>query len=226
MRNAGVVLLSGGLDSTTALAVAKRECKEVHAITFDYGQRHRIELKASSKVAKASGVKSHIVMKLDMREIGGSALTDPKIKVPKGRSVKSMGSGIPCTYVPARNTIFLSIALARAEVVGATAIYIGANQIDYSGYPDCREDFFDAFEKLAKKATKVGVEGKKIVIKAPLIYMTKAMIIQFGTALGVDYSLTHSCYDPVKGRPCGKCDSCKLRAKGFKEAGIKDPALA
>ena len=217
--NKAVVLLSGGLDSATTLAYAISKGCECHAVTFDYGQRHKIEIKAARKVAKALGAKEHIVIKIDLRSIGGSALTSDT-PVPKGRSAKKIGSGIPVTYVPARNTVFLSLALAFAEASGAHDIFIGVNALDYSGYPDCRPEFIRAFERTANLATKAGVEGAKFKIHAPLIKMTKAEIVRLGRKLKVDYSLTHSCYDPAPdGTPCGKCDSCILREKGFREAG-------
>ena len=219
-----VVLLSGGLDSTTALAIARSQGYELHAMSFRYGQRHSVELECASKVAKAAGVQRHLIVDLDLRAVGGSALTD-QIEVPKGRSVEEIGSGIPTTYVPARNTIFLSFALAWAEVLGAEDIFIGVNALDYSGYPDCRPQYIEAFETLAGLATKAGVEGTlRLRIHTPLIAMTKAEIIRTGLALGVDYSLTHSCYDPdAQGLACGRCDSCLLRLKGFAEAGATDP---
>ncbi len=214
-----VVLLSGGLDSATTLAYAVSKGYECHAVTFDYGQRHRFEIKAARKVAKTLGAKEHLVIKIDLRKFGGSALTSD-ISVPKGRSAKKIGTGIPVTYVPARNTVFLSLALAFAESRGAHDIFIGVNALDYSGYPDCRPEFIRAFERTANLATKAGVEGAKFKIHAPLIKMTKAEIVKLGRKLGVDYSLTHSCYDPAPdGTPCGKCDSCILREKGFREAG-------
>lgn len=219
-----MVLVSGGLDSTTALAVCRAEGFAPHAISFDYGQRHRVELQAAARVAKALGAVEHRVVAVDLRALGGSALTD-RIDVPKGRAPEAMGADIPVTYVPARNTVFLSLALAYAEVIGATDLYIGANALDYSGYPDCRPEYLRAFERVANLATKAGVEGARFSVHAPLIEMTKAEIIQKGLALGVDYSLTHSCYDPdPQGRPCGRCDSCLLRRKGFAEAGMVDPA--
>ena len=225
-KNKAVVLVSGGLDSTTCLGIAKSKGYELYALTISYGQRHQAELKAARKVAKAFGVKRHMELEVPLTAIGGSALTDKKIKVPKMRSSKEMGKGIPSTYVPARNTIFLSLALAWAEVLGAKHIFIGVNALDYSGYPDCRPGFIRAFEKLARLATKKGVEGKwKPKIHTPLIRMTKAQIIRTGLKLRVDYRLTHSCYDPSSvGRPCGRCDSCLIRAKGFREAGIPDLA--
>ncbi len=218
-----VVLLSGGIDSTTTLAVAKNLGFAVYALSFGYGQRHEVELEAASRIARHFDVVEHLIVDIDLRRIGGSALT-ADIAVPKSRSIKQMGKEIPVTYVPARNTIFLSYALAWAETVGAFDIFIGVNALDYSGYPDCRPAYIEAYEKMANLATKVGVEGKqKIKIHTPLIKMTKAQIIQKGMELGVDYSQTHSCYDPsVEGVACGQCDSCILRLKGFAEAGIKD----
>ena len=223
-RKSAVALLSGGLDSTTALAVAEREGYEVYALSFRYGQRHSVELESASRVARALGVKKHLVLDIDLRPIGGSALTD-RIEVPKQRSAQEIGSGIPVTYVPARNTIFLSFALAWAEVIGAEDIFIGINAIDYSGYPDCRPEYIEAFERMANLATKAGVEGRqKLRIHTPLVSLTKAEIIKTGLALGVDYSLTHSCYDPAAdSSACGRCDSCLLRLKGFAEAGARDP---
>lgn len=222
-----VVLLSGGLDSATCLALAKKAGYELYALTLSYGQRHQAELSAARRVAKAYGAKKHLVLDLPLSEFGGSALTDKRIKVPKKRSAKAMGRGIPPTYVPARNTVFLSTALAWAEALGAQDLFIGVNALDYSGYPDCRPAFIRAFERLAKLATKKGVEGKwRLRVHAPLIRLSKAQIIRKGLGLGVDYGLTHSCYDPTsKGRPCGACDSCLLRAKGFHEAGVPDPVL-
>jgi 7-cyano-7-deazaguanine synthase len=220
-----VVLLSGGLDSATAFAVARAEGFECYALSFDYGQRHRRELEAARQVAAALGAKQHLVLRLDLRAIGGSALT-ADIPVPKGRSPEAMGSGIPVTYVPARNTIFLSHALAWAEVLESNDIFIGVNVYDSSGYPDCRLEFIETFERMAHLATKAGVEGKsRLRIHTPLIRLTKAEIIRRGTALGVDFALTWSCYEPrPDGRPCGLCDSCLLRRKGFTEAGLPDPA--
>ncbi len=207
--------------------MAKAQGFELYALTLSYGQRHRAELAAARKVAKAYRVQKHMELDVPLTAFGGSALTDSKMKVPKQRSLKAMGHGIPSTYVPARNTVFLSLALAWAEVLGAEHLFIGVNALDYSGYPDCRPEFIRAFEKLAKLATKKGVEGKwRLKIHTPLIRMSKAQIIQAGLKLKVNYGLTHSCYDPrSKGRPCGKCDSCLLRAKGFKEAGSKDPVF-
>jgi 7-cyano-7-deazaguanine synthase len=222
-----VVLVSGGLDSTTCLAIAKKRRFELYALTLFYGQRHKAELKAARRVAKAYHVKKHLELEIPLNAFGGSALTDIKIKVPKLRNLKEMGKGIPPTYVPARNTVFLSLAMAWAEVLGAENIFIGVNALDYSGYPDCRPEFIQAFERLAKFATKKGVEGKwKLKIHTPLIRMTKAQIIKTGFKLKVNYGLTHSCYDPMPNdRPCGKCDSCRLREKGFEEADGFDPVL-
>lgn len=219
-----VVLLSGGLDSTTCLAIAKSEGFECYALSFDYGQRHRQELAACRKVADALGAEKHIQLEIDLRPFGGSALTSD-IEVPKSQDVDNMPEGIPITYVPARNTVFLSIALGWAEVLEAEHIFIGVNAVDYSGYPDCRPPFIEAFEKMANLATKVGVEGvTKLQIRAPLLEMSKAEIIRTGNKLGVDYGLTHSCYDPTpQGLACGTCDSCLLRKKGFQEAGLADP---
>ena len=219
-----VVLSSGGIDSTTAMAIASAEGYQVYSLSFRYGQRHRVELEAAKRVAQALGARKHLVIEIDMGKIGGSALTDD-IEVPKARSAEEMASGIPVTYVPARNTIFLAYGLAWAEVLGAADIFIGVNAIDYSGYPDCRPEFIEAFERMANLATKATVEGRlRIRIHTPLIRLSKAEIIKRGTELGVDYSITHSCYDPSHdGRACGQCDSCLLRRKGFKEAGMEDP---
>jgi 7-cyano-7-deazaguanine synthase len=219
-----VVLLSGGLDSTTALAVARSQGFECYALSVDYGQRHRVELDRAAAVAKALGAVDHRVVKLDLRQIGGSALT-ADIAVPKDRDASEMSHGVPVTYVPARNTILLGLALGYAEVVGAFDLFIGANVLDYSGYPDCRPEFLTAFENLANLATKAGTEGAgKFRVHSPLLKMTKAEIIREGIKLGVDYSQTLSCYDPdVTGRACGHCDSCLLRKKGFAEAGVPDP---
>src|SRR5438132_861318 len=222
MRRA-VVLVSGGLDSTTTLAICVKQGFEAYALSFDYGQRHHNEIAAAQRIAGALGAREHRVAKIDLRILGGSALTD-EIAVPKRRSEAEMASGVPITYVPARNTIFLAYALAWAEVLGAHDIFIGVNAIDYSGYPDCRPEFIDAFEKLIFRGTKSGLERREPRIVAPLIELTKAEIIRRGTELGVDYSLTHSCYDPgAEGRACGHCDSCLLRRKGFEEAGVPDP---
>src|SRR5436305_1901149 len=219
-----VVLLSGGLDSTTTLAVARHRGFEVYALSVDYGQRHRVELDRAAAVATALGAAEHRTVKLDLRQIGGSALT-ADVAVPKDRSADDMGHGIPVTYVPARNTILLGLALGYAEVVGAFDLFIGANILDWSGYPDCRPEFLEAFGRLANLATKAGVEGAgEFKVHAPLLKMTKAEIIREGVRLGVDYSLTLSCYDPDEtGRACGGCDSCLLRKKGFAEAGVPDP---
>jgi 7-cyano-7-deazaguanine synthase len=219
-----VILLSGGLDSTTTLAIAKEQCFLPYALSFRYGQRHEFELEAAGKIAKASGVQQHTIVDIDLRCFGGSALTSD-IDVPKGRRPEEMSEGIPITYVPARNTIFLSFALAWAEVLECSDIFIGVNALDYSGYPDCRPEFIRAFQELADLATKAGVEGTtRVTIHAPLINLTKAEIIRKGMELGVDYSLTSSCYDPSGvGEACGLCDSCQLRRKGFLEAGVVDP---
>jgi 7-cyano-7-deazaguanine synthase len=218
-----VVLLSGGLDSTTTLATAIAQGYETHALSFNYGQRHKIEIDAARQIARALGAKEHRVAKIDMRIFGGSALTDD-VDVPRKRSAAEIGHGIPITYVPARNTIFLSYALALAEVISSTDIFIGANAIDYSGYPDCRPEFIAAFETLANLATKAGVEGARFRIHAPLIKFSKTAIIRKALELDVDLSLTHSCYDPSPaGLACGECDSCLLRLKGFREAGVEDP---
>jgi 7-cyano-7-deazaguanine synthase len=215
-----ICLLSGGLDSATVLAYAQREGFDCYALSFDYGQRHLVELEAAARVAAALAVKQHRVVKLDLRAFGGSALT-ADIDVPKN----GVQPGIPITYVPARNTIFLSFALAWAEVLKASDIFIGVNAIDYSGYPDCRPEFIEAFEKLANLATKAGVEGHThLKVHAPLLQLSKSGIIKLGVDLGVDFSLTHSCYDPdAQGRSCGRCDSCRLRLQGFQDAGIEDP---
>lgn len=216
-----VVLLSGGLDSSTALAVAKRDGHAIYAMTFRYGQRHAAEVGAAQRVARAARVADQVVIDIDLRTFGGSALT-ADIAVPKSSAAN--GGGIPVTYVPARNTIFLSYALAWAEVLGARDIYIGVNALDYSGYPDCRPEYVDAFQRMANLATRAGVEGSTVRIRAPLIDKTKAEIIALGLTLGVDYSLTTSCYDPASdGAPCGACDACRLRLKGFGEAGLSDP---
>jgi len=218
-----VVLLSGGIDSTTTLAIAKKMGFTIYALSFRYGQRHQIELEAAVSIAHDFSVAKHLIVDIDLRLIGGSALTG-NIDVPKSRSVEQMGKDIPVTYVPARNTIFLSYALAWAEVIGSFDIFIGVNALDYSGYPDCRPEYIVAYEKMANLATKAGVEGnQKLKIHTPLIEMSKADIIRQGIELGVDYSLTHSCYDPsAEGLACAECDSCFLRLKGFKEAGITD----
>jgi 7-cyano-7-deazaguanine synthase len=215
-----VVLLSGGLDSVTALAIAKQQGYECYTLSFDYGQRHRAELNASILLSKQQSASEHKTINIDLRSIGGSALTDD-IAVPE-----TMEEGIPITYVPARNTVFLSIALGWAEVLDAEAIFVGVNAVDYSGYPDCRPQFIEAFEKLANVATKAGVEGHKLTVHAPLISMTKAEIVKKGTELGIDYSQTVSCYQAdEEGRACGRCDSCKLRKQGFIDAGLVDPTI-
>jgi 7-cyano-7-deazaguanine synthase len=222
-----VVLLSGGLDSATALAVARDAGYRTHALSFRYGQRHQVELDAARRVAAALGVTQHVVVDIDLRVFGGSALT-ADVPVPHHDHVDDLDEGVPVTYVPARNTIFLSFALAWAETLGASDVFIGVNALDYSGYPDCRPEYIEAYERMANLATKAGVEGRqRLQIRTPLISLTKAQIIERGIALGVDYGLTHSCYDPVLGaRPCGTCDSCLLRQKGFAELGLEDPALA
>jgi 7-cyano-7-deazaguanine synthase len=241
--DAAVVLLSGGLDSTTVLAIAKSEGFAVNALTFNYGQRHAAEVEAAKKIARAAAVVRHEIIEIDLRVFGGSALT-ASIPVPKGRKLHAPGDparadevrearagsvgterDIPVTYVPARNTIFLSYALAFAEVIGASTIFIGVNALDYSGYPDCRPEYIHAFEKMANLATRAGVEGKThLTIRTPLISLTKAEIIKLGASLGVDYSATTSCYDPGRnGEACGRCDACQLRLKGFREAGMEDP---
>jgi 7-cyano-7-deazaguanine synthase len=213
-------LLSGGLDSATVLAVARRDGFETYALSFDYGQRHRAELEAAGRVAANLGARRHLIVPINLRLFGGSALTDD-IEVPKA----GLSKGIPITYVPARNTVFLSLALAWAETLEASDIFIGVNAIDYSGYPDCRPEFIEAFERMANLATKAGVEGRtRVQIHTPLIQLSKCAIIKLGTELGVDFSLTHSCYDPdPDGRACGRCDSCRLRLAGFAQAGLKDP---
>jgi 7-cyano-7-deazaguanine synthase len=219
-----VCLLSGGLDSATCLALARRQGFACYALSFDYGQRHRVELEAAAKVARSLDAERHVVARIDLRQIGHSALTDD-LSVPKGRSTDDMSRGIPVTYVPARNTVFLSFALAWAEVLSSSDVFIGVNAIDYSGYPDCRPEFIAAFESMANLATKSGVEGRAhLKIHTPLIQLSKCEIIKLGIRLGVDFGLTHSCYDPdAQGRSCGLCDSCRLRLKGFVEAGLSDP---
>lgn len=223
-KEKAIVLLSGGLDSTTALAIARSQGYRTFAISFNYSQRHSVELDSAIKVAKALAVEQHLILDLDLRSIGGSALTD-QIAVPKDRDTHEISLGIPVTYVPARNTIFLSYALAWAEVLGIEDIFIGVNALDYSGYPDCRPEYIAAFETMANLATKAGVEGRlQLKIHTPLIALSKAEIIQTGINLGVDYTLTHSCYDPnEQGIACGRCDSCLLRLRGFAEAGACDP---
>lgn len=220
-----VVLLSGGLDSTTCLALAtRRDGYEAHCLSFAYGQRHADEVDQARAVARAFGAASHRVVRLDLEEIGGSALTDRSIDVPKDRDESSIGAGVPVTYVPARNTVFLSVAMGLAEVLEAEAIYLGVNALDYSGYPDCRPAFVEAFQRLAEVATAAGVEGRAPRIVAPLLHLGKADIVRLGTSLGVDYGMTHSCYDPAPGGlACGHCDACLLRRKGFADAGVPDP---
>jgi 7-cyano-7-deazaguanine synthase len=219
-----VRLLSGGLDSATCLAFARREGFDCYALSFDYGQRHRVELQSAARIAKVLGAQQHVVAPIDLRLFGGSALT-ADIAVPKSRSDQEMGAGIPVTYVPARNTVFLSFALAWAEVLDSSDIFIGVNAIDYSGYPDCRPEFIESFERMANLATKAGVEGRtNIRIHTPLIHLSKSAIVKLAMELGLNMGLTHSCYDPDEsGRPCGACDSCILRRRGFEEAGIRDP---
>lgn len=219
-----ICLLSGGLDSSTCLGVARRDGFECYALSFDYGQRHRVELTAATNVAKQLGAAAHRTVRIDLRAFGGSALT-ADIAVPKQRSLEEMGTGIPITYVPARNTIFLSYAMAWAEVLECSDIFIGVNALDYSGYPDCRPEFIEAFEKMANLATKSGVESRThLKIHTPLIALKKVEIVRLGAQVGVDFALTHSCYDPDEsGRPCGQCDSCLLRKKGFEEARVFDP---
>jgi 7-cyano-7-deazaguanine synthase len=223
MDKKAVVLLSGGADSATALACARRDGFTAYALTLDYGQRHSVELDMAAKQAKAQKAAKHLVMKIDLRQIGHSALTD-EIDVPTGRNMSEISKGIPVTYVPARNTVFLSIALGWAESLGTGDIFIGVNALDYSGYPDCRPEYIEAFEKMARLATRMGVEGGGIKIHAPLIDLSKAKIFKLGAELGVDFSATSSCYNPsADGAPCGECDSCVLRLKGFQEAGLVDP---
>jgi len=226
-RRKAVVLLSGGLDSTTTLAIAKSEGFEPYAMSFRYGQRHVVELESAKRVSAQMGVPRHVIVDIDLRQFGGSALTSD-VAVPKGRTVEQMSKDIPVTYVPARNTVFLSFALAWAETLESQDIFIGVNALDYSGYPDCRPEYIEAYERMANLATKAGVEGRqRLKIHTPLVQLTKAGIITRGLALGVDYGVTSSCYDPgPEGGPCGRCDSCVLRAKGFKEAGREDPLLA
>jgi 7-cyano-7-deazaguanine synthase len=226
MAGRAVVLLSGGLDSSTMLAIARREGFECHALTVDYGQRHREELRRAGEMARSLGAASHRILKVDLAEVGGSALTDPGIDVPGDRTDEEIGAGVPATYVPARNTVFLSMALALAEVLHARDLFLGVNAVDYSGYPDCRHEFLEAFESLAAVATAAGAAGAGFRVHAPLLGMSKAEIVGKALALGVDLSRTLSCYDPGPGgRPCGRCDACRLREKGFREAGVRDPAL-
>lgn len=224
MKPKAVVLLSGGVDSSTTLAIARDRGFDLYALTVDYGQKQIIEISAARRVASAMGVSLHEIVEIDLRRFGGSALTD-KIDVPKSRSPGEIGETIPVTYVPARNTIMLSVALGWAEALGARHIFIGVNAVDYSGYPDCRFEFIQAFQRLANLATKNGIEGRTFTIEAPLISMSKPDIIRTGIRLGLDYSLTHSCYDPTpEGLACGRCDSCIIRRRGFAEAGVSDPA--
>lgn len=226
MARSAIVLLSGGLDSATTAAIARAEGFGLVALSIDYGQRHRFELEAAARVARALGIAEHRTLRIDLGQFGASALT-ADIAVPKDRTEEAMSAGIPATYVPARNTVFLSLALALAEAQAAADIFLGVNAIDYSGYPDCRPEYVAAFERLANLATKAGVEGTlRFTIHTPLIRWTKAQIIRRGAELGVDYGLTHSCYDPdAAGRACGRCDACQLRLKGFAEAGLTDPAV-
>jgi 7-cyano-7-deazaguanine synthase len=225
-RPKAVVLLSGGLDSATVLAIARRDGYDTYALSFRYGQRHTVELDAAARVAKALDAIRHVVADIDLGALGGSALTDDSLAVPHHRSIEHLGSDIPVTYVPARNTIFLSFALAWAETLGSSDVFIGVNALDYSGYPDCRPEYIAAYEQMASLATKAGVEGRQhLKIHTPLIRLTKAEIIRLGLELGVDYALTHSCYDPLDGRACGSCDSCLLRQRGFAELGLTDPVL-
>ncbi|HLV60425.1 MAG TPA: 7-cyano-7-deazaguanine synthase QueC [Fredinandcohnia sp.] len=224
MRRA-VILLSGGLDSATCLAIARDAGYECHALSFDYGQRQRRELDRAARLARALGAASHRVVRLGLDAIGGSALTDPALEVPKDRPPEEVGGAPPITYVPARNTIFLSVALALAEALGAEAIYVGVNTPDSSGYPDCRPEFLEAFAALARVATAAGLEGKAPRIEAPLLRLRKAEIIRWGLRLGVDYAMTQSCYDPVGEAACGRCDACQLRRRGFEEAGVPDPTV-
>jgi 7-cyano-7-deazaguanine synthase len=219
-----VVLLSGGMDSATAAAVALEQGFELYALSFRYGQRHAAELEAARRVAERLGARRHVILEIDLRAFGGSALTGD-LEVPKDTPLERIGSAIPVTYVPARNTIFLSFALGWAETLEAADIFIGANALDYSGYPDCRPEYIQAFERMANLATRAGVEGRRLRIHTPLISLSKAEIVRLGTRLGVDYALTWSCYDPTpEGTPCGRCDACILRRKGFREAGLEDPA--
>jgi 7-cyano-7-deazaguanine synthase len=221
-----VVLLSGGLDSATTLALAQRDGYRVHALTVRYGQRHRIEIECASRLAAALGAEEHRIVDVDLSFVGGSALTEPDIPVPKNRPIREIETGIPATYVPARNTVLLSLALAWAEVLDSTDLFIGVNHVDYSGYPDCRPEFLESFRRLAELATRTGVEGRRITVHAPLLEHSKGEIIRLATELGIDLASTLSCYDPSPaGRPCGACDACLLRAKGFREAGLVDPVL-
>lgn len=223
-KGTAVVLLSGGLDSATAAAWARREGYDLAALSIDYGQRHRVELDCARAVGRALGIVDHVVLPIDLAAFGGSALVDPTLDVPKERSDDAIAGGIPVTYVPARNTVFLSLALAMAETRGADAIVLGINAVDYSGYPDCRPEYLEAFARMATLATKAGVEGRPLEFLAPLVDLSKDAIIRLGLSLGLDYGLTTSCYDPLpNGRPCGTCDSCRIRAAGFAAAGAADP---
>jgi 7-cyano-7-deazaguanine synthase len=225
-ERSAVVLLSGGLDSATVLAIAQAQRYACHALSFDYGQRHQVELAAAQRIAEASDVVEHRVIRIDLRAFGHSALTD-RIDVPKDREAAEMGDDIPVTYVPARNTIFLSYALAMAEVIGSSDIFIGVNAVDYSGYPDCRPQYIEAFQRMGRLATRAGIEGAPLTLHTPLIQLSKVEIIRRGLSLGVDYSLTHSCYDPdEQGRPCRHCDACLLRMRAFGELGMTDPLIA
>ncbi len=224
-RPRAVVLLSGGLDSATCLALARRDGLDAHCLSIDYGQRHRGELARARRVARALGAADHRVVRVDLSAFGGSALTDPSIAVPKGRGAARRARGIPITYVPARNTVLLAVALSYAETLGAEDVYVGVNAVDYSGYPDCRPGFLRAFERVAREGTRAGVSGKALRIRAPLVRLSKAEIIRLGRSLGVPYRMTQSCYDPVRGRACGRCDACALRRKGFAEAGGPDETL-
>ena len=225
MAKAAVALLSGGLDSAVAAAEARAAGFEVHALTVLYGQRHAVEVEAARAVARHLGCASHREVSVDLASFGGSSLTDPAAAVPRDRDEAALSVGIPSTYVPARNTVLLSLALSLAEARGARDLFLGVNAVDYSGYPDCRPEFLEAFERLARVATKAGVEGEPFRIRAPLVLLSKADIVRRGIALGVDLGLTRSCYDPdAAGRGCGRCDSCRIRAKGFRDAGVPDPA--
>lgn len=225
-RGPAIVLLSGGLDSATVLALAMRDGFEVHALTVRYGQRHALEVDRARAITRSLGAESHRIIEVDLGVAGASSLTDAALPVPRGRSEEEIGSGIPSTYVPARNTVLLALALSWAEAIGARDLFIGVNAVDFSGYPDCRPEFLEAFEALASVATREGVRGEGFRVHAPLLNLTKGEIVKTATELGVDLSLTFSCYDPApEGSPCGECDACRLRAKGFREAGLPDPAL-
>lgn len=225
-RRPAVVLLSGGLDSATVLAIASHEGYEAYALSFRYGQRHSVELEAAARVATALGAARHVIAEIDLRVFGGSALTDSSLAVPHHDSADELAADIPVTYVPARNTIFLSFAMAWAETLAAADVFIGVSALDYSGYPDCRPEYIAAFEQMASLATRAGVEGRRLTVHTPLIELTKAQTIRRGLDLGVDYGLTHSCYEPDGSRACGTCDACLLRQRGFAELGLPDPALA